>query len=85
MNSATNGEAGRVVDRLRGTDLLDTARVHDHDAVGQAQRLFLVVSHEDGGDMQRPLELSQLLPHRLAEPRIEVGQRLIEEQRRTAG
>ena len=45
-----------LVDRLRSTDLLHPARVHDDDAVGEAQGLLLVVSHEDGGDAQRPLE-----------------------------
>ena len=68
-----------LVDRLRGADLLHPARVHDDDAVGEAQGLLLVVGHEDGGDAQRPLELAQLLPHRLAEAGVEVGQRLVKQ------
>ena len=75
------GRVGVMVNLIRAADLLDAAFVHHCHTVGNFQGLFLVVSHEDGGDMHRPLELSQLLPHRLAEPGIEVGQRLIEEQR----
>ena len=73
-----------TVDRLRGADLLDPADVHDHDAVGKAERLLLVVGDEDGGDVQRPLELPQLFPHRQAEPCVQVGERLVEQEDRGA-
>ena len=39
-----------VVDLERRPDLLDPALAHDHDPVGQLERLLLVVGHVDGGD-----------------------------------
>ena len=39
--------AGLFVDLLRRADLLDLALVHDHDPVGDFERLFLVVRDED--------------------------------------
>ncbi len=60
--------AGRLTVHLqRRAHLLDHAVVHHHDAVGHAQRLFLVVRHHDGRDPQLALQaldlLAQLHPH----------------------
>jgi len=45
----------------RGTDLLDTPRIHDDDPIGEFQRFFLVVSDEDAGDLDF---LMQAVSHR---------------------
>ena len=43
------GRVRRVVDVVGRADLLDPALAHDDHAVGELQRLFLVVGHEDRG------------------------------------
>ena len=45
-----------VVDLGRRADLLDPALAHDHDAVGQRERLLLVVGHVDRGDAELALD-----------------------------
>ena len=71
---------GIVIDIARRPDLFDPALVHDNHAVGDFERLFLIVSDEDRGDvdfgMQRAQPLPQLLPHL----RIERAKRLVEQQ-----
>ena len=42
------------MDLIGVSDLLDLPFSHDHDAIGEFERLFLVVRHEDGG---RPCRL----------------------------
>ena len=54
--------------------------IHHRDAVGQAQRLCLIVRHEDRGDADLALDLAQLVPHLLAKLLVERGQRLVEQQ-----
>ena len=60
--------------------LLDTAAVHDHDAIRQAHRLVLIVRHINGGRAQAPLQASELATHLHTQLGVEVGQRLIEQQ-----
>ena len=69
-----------VVDLLRRADLLDRAVQHHDDAVGQRQRLGLVVGDEDhrhAGLLLHPLQLG---PHLQPQPRVEVRQRLVQQQ-----
>ena len=47
-------------DFLRRADLHDAAFHEDGDAIGDRHRLFLVVRHIDGRDVQRALQLAQL-------------------------
>ena len=61
-------------------DLQDLAARHDGDAVGQRQRLFLVVGHEDEGDADGALDLAQLDLHLLAQLLVERAQRLVQQQ-----
>ena len=53
---ATKRVCGPVVDLERRAELLDVAGVQHDDAVGDRQRLFLVVRHEDGGDAELALD-----------------------------
>jgi hypothetical protein len=75
--------AGRlVVQRPGRAHLFDAALVHQHDAVGQALRLFLVVRDHQRGQAQPRLQLAQLA----AQPRAHLGvqrrQRLVQQQQR---
>ena len=81
MKSATNMRARTVVDLLRRTDLLDTALVHDGDAVGHRHRLELVVGDVDSGRVDAVVQLAQLAAHQLAKLGIERAQRLVHQER----
>ena len=70
---------------MRAADLDDLALVEDGDAVGERQRLLLVVGDEDGGDADLALDLLQLDLHLLAQALVERAQRLVEQQERGAG
>jgi hypothetical protein len=70
-----------VVDVDRAADLLDRALVHHDHAVGERHRLDLVVGHEDAGGLQLPVQLLDLQAHLHAQLRVEVGQRLVEQER----
>ena len=85
MKSATIRLAGPRVDLPRRA-LLERAAalVHDGDPVGQRHRLGLVVGDVHEGDAGPPLELLQLPAHPLPELRVEVGQRLVEQEDRRA-
>ena len=50
-------EVGRVpVDILRSSHLLDSPVLHDHDLIGDGQRLLLIVGDVDEGDPQAALQ-----------------------------
>ena len=71
---------GPLVELLRGALLLDAARVHDDDAVGHRRRLDLVVRHEDRRHTELALDAADLGAHREAQRRVEIRQRLVEQQ-----
>ena len=52
-----------IVDVRRRADLLDASLAHDHDRVGHAQRLFLIVRDEDERDPRVFLDFFKLLLH----------------------
>ena len=54
--------------------------VHDADAVGQRERLFLVVRHEHGGDPELALHLADGAAQFLADLGVERAEGLIEQQ-----
>jgi hypothetical protein len=56
------------------------AAIHHHDAVGDRQRLFLVVRDEDGGDAEFALDRADLVAQRHAHLGVERRQRLVEQQ-----
>ena len=68
------------VDVLRRADLVDAAAAHDADAVGDHQRLFLVVGHVEGGDAERALEVPDVVAQLDAQLRVQVGQRLVHQE-----
>ena len=80
MKSATKALAGPLVNLLRRADLLNATVGHDDDAVGERERLALVVGDVERGLAQSPLQLAQLPAHGETELEVEVRQRLIEQQ-----
>src|SRR5439155_21512277 len=52
----------------------------DRDPVGERERLLLIVGHVDEGHPEASLEDPHLDPKLLAELRVEVGKRLIEQK-----
>src|SRR5204862_1904992 len=69
-----------TIDLVWGVELTYAAVGHHGDAVGQAQRLALVVGHEDGGHAELALNLLELDLHRRAQIPIERGERLVQQQ-----
>ena len=65
---------------LRRADLLHAAVVHHYQAVGERHRLGLVVRHHDRCDAAPLLQDADFARHLLAQRRIEIGQRLVEQQ-----
>ncbi len=84
-DEAADEEVDRaVVQRLRIVDLLQLALAHDGDAVAHRHRLDLVVRDVDGRDAEIRLELRDLGAHLHAQLRVEVRERLVHQERRTA-
>ena len=79
MKSATARGSRLLVDLLRSADLGDRAVEHDGQAVGQGERLLLVVGDQHEGDADRALELAQLDVHVLAQLLVEGGERLVQQ------
>ena len=80
-DEARHPHVGRLfVERARRADLENFALAHDDDGVGQAHRLRLVVGDVDRRDADRAVDVLELRPHLLAQLRIEVRQRLVEQQ-----
>jgi hypothetical protein len=69
MKPATNGSR-------------DHRAVHHDDPVRHRHRLRLVVRDVDDGERQALLQVADLLAHLAAQPRVEVRQRLVEQQHR---
>ena len=75
---------GPAIDIFRRAGLQDATALHDHDAIGQRHRLFLVVGDIERGDLQPPLQRAELVAHLGAQAGIEVAERLVEQQHRRA-
>lgn len=71
---------GALVDLVGKPHLLNAARAHHGDAVGHDQGLLLVVGDEDEGGAKPPLELHELHPEVLAEPCVQGGEGLVQEE-----
>ena len=69
-----------VVDALRCAHLLHDTLVEDGHPVAHGQGLVLVVGHVDRGDPELALQVLELLAQLVPEFRVQVGQRLVEEQ-----
>jgi hypothetical protein len=71
---------GMLVHVGRLTHLLHAPVVHDGQAVGERERVGRVARDVDRRDGQVAVQLGQLQPQRLARERIEMGERLVEQQ-----
>ncbi len=80
MKSATSRQTRAFIERARRGHLQHLAALHHRHAVGQRQRLFLVVGHQHEGDADLPLQGAQLDLHRLAQPLVERPQGLVQQQ-----
>jgi hypothetical protein len=67
-----------LIQRARLAHFLQPAAVHDTDAVGHAERFFLVVRDEHGGDADGALDLADRTPQLIADLRVERAERLVE-------
>ena len=65
------GAGGVAVNFHRIPDLCNTPIAHHHDPVSHGQGLLLIVSHHDGRDTQRALQILQFMAQLLAHLRIE--------------
>ncbi len=80
MKPWTKAVAGLVIDVVGRADLLDLALVHHHDAVGDFQRLLLVVGDEDRGDVDLVMQRAQPFAQLLAHLGVERAEGLVEQQ-----
>ena len=69
-----------VPDLLRRADLFDLAVVHQHHAVGDFERFFLVVRNENAGDMQVIMQSAQPAAQLFAHLGVERAEGLVEQQ-----
>ena len=75
-------DVGRsAIDLLRRSDLLQHSVAHHRDPMAHRHRLDLVVRHVHGRDPEPLVELDQLEARLHAELRVEVGERLVHEER----
>ena len=54
--------------------------VHHHDAVGELERLFLIVRHEDAGEVNLVVQPAQPAAQLLPDLGVERAERLVEQQ-----
>ena len=69
-----------VVDLVRRADLLDMARPHHHDPLGQRHRLDLVMGDVDDRRAHFLMQLLDLGAHVGAKLGVQIGQRLVEQE-----
>ena len=65
---------------VRRADLFDAALIHDDDAIGHFQRFFLIVRHQDAGDMNLGVQVSKPAAEFLPHARVERTERLVKEK-----
>ena len=82
MKPATKQVLRGAVELERRADLLDVAGVQHHDLVGHGHRLDLVVGDVDHRLAELLVQLGDLEPHGAAQRRVEVRQRLVEQEGR---
>ncbi len=78
--TADEGRDRLVVDLGRRADLFDPALIEDGDAVGQVERLFLVVGDEDRGHARGVMHAAQFLAQRLAHRGVQGAEGLVQQQ-----
>ena len=80
MNPATNALAGSFVELERRADLFDPPAAKHDDLIGERHGLGLVVGDVDHRRAHRLMEFRDFEPHLDAQLRVEVRQRLIEQE-----
>src|SRR6185437_4964938 len=71
---------GIVVDVARRAELMNAAVIEHRDAIAETHRLDLVVRHVDSRRAEAALELLQLVAGRRSKLRVEIRQRLVEQE-----
>src|SRR5262249_25335246 len=74
------GVGGTAVQLPRSAHLRQLPILQHRDPVGGAERLLLIMCHIYGSDPRLPADPLDLTPHLLPQMRIQVAQRLIEQQ-----
>src|SRR3984893_7740321 len=74
------GRIGAIVDLFRGSDLGGSSGIEDDDAGGERRGLLPFVGDMHGVDAERLLQRFDLVAHLLTNPRVEIGQRFVEQQ-----
>ncbi len=82
---ADEGVRGTLEQLLRRAGLHHRAVVHDHDLVGEGQRLGLVVGHVDHGDVEGAVDLLEGRAQLPFQVRVDDGERLVEQDRGDVG
>ena len=82
---ADEGVGGPHEQLLRRAGLHHAALVHHHDRVGEGQRLGLVVRDVDHREVERAVQHLELRAQLPLQPRIDHGERLVEQDRRHVG
>ncbi|CAH0206323.1 hypothetical protein SRABI106_01646 [Rahnella aquatilis] len=67
-------------DFLRGADLFDITLAHDHHAVSDFHRFFLIVSHEHAGEFQFFMQLTQPAAQLFTHLCVQRAKRFIQQQ-----
>ena len=81
MNPATKTLPRTQVEVLGRSDLLDDALAQDGDPVAEGHGLGLVVRDIDGRRVQPALQVGDLTAHLDPQLGVEVGERLVEQER----
>ena len=82
MKLAANPVAGARIELGWRRVLLDPAVAQQHDLVGHAHRLGLVVRDVEHRDAETPLQREDLAPHLGAKLGVEIGERLVHQAHR---
>src|SRR5205809_2525312 len=70
----------RTINFARRANLLDSASAQNAHALRERERLLLVMRDVNGGDFCLRVNAANLIAHLEAEARVEIGERLIEQQ-----
>ena len=73
---------GPPVEESGGAHFHQVAPVEDPDPVRQLERFLLIMCHQDGGDLQLPLDLLEGLPQLRASAHVQRSERLVHEEHR---